>query len=963
MGINRNVVTAGAVLSAFFLVLLVCAKLFILERFTELEEEQTRRNMERVMDGVGSELTAIERTVVDWAEWDDARRFLLDGNPAFAKRNLTYKTIDNLKVSVIVLVTNEGKIRFAGEADSAAERLIPVREGLRSHFLPGSPLMVRASPRKSITGILLLPEGPLLVSCRPILDSFGKGPSPGLLLMGRQLDSTETGYIGRTAHISFSLLPISDKLQPLVRDIERLPRGSSPVAVRIGNNELIDGYSLLRDIYGRPALIVHAGFPRTIHEMGSEAILYFLAWIMGILSISAVGGLVLYRQLSRSRREKSERDELYRTVIDQSSEGILLMDTEEGTILEANRGIHAMLGYGNGELVGLHLSEIAGDERQSIAEWLHNMALDTRPKTSEHILLRKDGAALHAKTGAGRALFLGKEIICLSVHDITDHALIEKALRKTNEDLEMWVETRTAELSAANAQLMEDIEERKRVEAKLRKEESIRGMVFEAIPDMIAVIDPSYRIVHSNWGAGYDYVPEEVRTNNPYCYDAFYPGRGKLCEPCHAQEVFRTGRPLFKEKFNPSIGYMEIRAYPIFDETGKVSLVVEHIRDITEHKKLEEEILKSQKLESLGVLAGGIAHDFNNLLTSVLGNISLSRLLAVENERLTRRLDDAEKATLRAGDLTRQLLTFSRGGAPVKKVVSIKQIVLDSVSFALRGSNVRCDFHLPDNLLSVEADPSQISQVVNNLIINADQSMPDGGVISVGAENARIGEEELPTLPAGSYVKLSVRDGGCGIAEENMDKIFDPYFTTKPKGTGLGLATVYSIIRKHEGLITVDSIVGKGSTFHIYLPALESEAAPTDSPTRHAMKGTGRILVMDDEEVIREVACEILRHLGYEVESCSCGKEAVRIYESAMAVAPFSAVLMDLTIPGGMGGKETMSQLLRIDPEVKGIVSSGYSNDPILANHSEYGFRGVVMKPYDIVELGNALHQVLQPRQ
>jgi len=497
------------------------------------------------------------------------------------------------------------------------------------------------------------------------------------------------------------------------------------------------------------------------------------------------------------------------------------------------------------------------------------------------------------------------------------------------------------------------------MEAKLRKDESIRGMVFEAIPDLIAVIDRDFRVIHSNWGAGYDYVPEDVRNQNPRCFDAFYPGRGRRCEPCHVQEVFVTGRPVFSEKFNSRIGHMEIRAYPIFDESGKVSLVVEHIRDITERKKLEEEILKSQKLESLGVLAGGIAHDFNNLLTSVLGNISLAKALAGHNDKIARRLEDAEKATLRAGDLTRQLLTFSRGGAPVKKSVSMRQILSDSASFALRGSNVRCELQIPDNLFPVEADPGQISQVVNNLIINADQAMPDGGIILVTAENALVGPGELPTIPAGNYVKLSVRDGGCGIPEANLDKIFDPYFTTKPKGTGLGLATVYSIIRKHGGLITVDSTLGKGTTFHVYLPASDSEAGPEVSPAQHVTKGTGRILVMDDEEVIREVACEILGHLGYEAVSCRNGEEALNIYDKAMGASPFTAVLMDLTIPGGMGGKETMKRLLQIDPRVKGIVSSGYSNDPVLANYREYGFHGVVMKPYDIAELGNVLHQVL----
>lgn len=285
---------------------------------------------------------------------------------------------------------------------------------------------------------------------------------------------------------------------------------------------------------------------------------------------------------------------------------------------------------------------------------------------------------------------------------------------------------------------------------------------------------------------------------------------------------------------------------------------------------------------------------------------------------------------------------------------------MDSVSFVLRGSNVRCEFSFPDDIRAVEADPGQMNQVINNLIINADQALPDGGIITVRAENVEIGPEVLPTLPAGSYVRISVQDHGCGIPESNLDKIFDPYFTTKPTGNGLGLATVYSIIRKHAGLITVDSSVGQGTTFSLYLPASDREPAVADLRNCSPDKGAGRILVMDDEEIIREVACEILEHLGYETAACGNGEQAVRLYQQSLEKEPFAAVLMDLTIPGGMGGKETMKRLREIDPDVKGIVSSGYSNDPILAHYREYGFRGVVLKPYDIDELGDALYQAIR---
>jgi len=414
--------------------------------------------------------------------------------------------------------------------------------------------------------------------------------------------------------------------------------------------------------------------------------------------------------------------------------------------------------------------------------------------------------------------------------------------------------------------------------------------------------------------------------------------------------------------YNARIGYLEIRAVPIVDEIGNVLMVAEHIRDITEKKKMEEEILKAQKLESVGVLAGGIAHDFNNLLTAIMGNISLAKMCAEPATKAFDRLADAEKACERATGLTQQLLTFSKGGAPVKKTASIVQIITDSAGFMLRGSNVKCEFSLQNNLWAADVDEGQMGQVINNLIINADQAMPDGGVISVTAENVTIADSELLPLPAGRYIRISIQDQGEGISPENMPKIFDPYFTTKERGSGLGLATVYSIIKSHQGHLDVESAEGVGTIFRLYLPASDKEIEPEEkiSPEMSSRGGSGRILVMDDEEIIREIAREVLTHLGYEVVVCGDGKSALALYREALSSGNrFDAVIMDLTIQGGMGGKETMKALLGIDPLVKGIVSSGYNNDPILAHFREYGFSGMVSKPYTVRELQKTLQELV----
>jgi signal transduction histidine kinase/CheY-like chemotaxis protein len=492
-----------------------------------------------------------------------------------------------------------------------------------------------------------------------------------------------------------------------------------------------------------------------------------------------------------------------------------------------------------------------------------------------------------------------------------------------------------------------DITEQKRMEEALWKSENVLRRVFDSIPDLLAVIDRDLRIVRSNWQGGYEYVPEELRSGSPYCYDAFYPDQGKPCDDCHTLKVFRTGRPVATEKYNPRIGLVEVRAFPIFDDSGDVVMVAEHIRNITEQKRLEEELRKAHKLESLGVLAGGIAHDFNNLLTGILGNISLAKIMTGTNTKPFMRLNEAEKAVWRARDLTQQLMTFSKGGAPVKKTMSMEQIVKDSASFVLRGSNVRCEFTVSEDAWPVEVDEGQMNQVFNNLIINADQSMADGGIIEVGMENMTIAPPNELSLPEGRYVKISIRDHGVGIPEQYLHKIFDPYFTTKQKGSGLGLATVYSIIRNHDGYIRVDSKAGAGTTFQVYIPASENGLPQVAEIKENPLAGSGRILVMDDEDIIRDVAAEILWHLGYDAVACCDGSEAVELYRQAIATKePFAAVIMDLTIPGGMGGKEAAARILEIDPDALLIVSSGYSGDPVIANFRNFGFSGVVPKPF-----------------
>jgi PAS domain S-box-containing protein len=413
---------------------------------------------------------------------------------------------------------------------------------------------------------------------------------------------------------------------------------------------------------------------------------------------------------------------------------------------------------------------------------------------------------------------------------------------------------------------------------------------------------------------------------------------------------FKTGMPV----------PVDVHAFVIRDaKIGQPIAIANISRDISVRKKMEAEMARSEKLDSIGVLAGGIAHDFNNLLTAIFGNITLAKMYANREGEVYRRLEESEKAALRAKDLTQQLLTYSKGGAPVKKTISIRELVTESAGFALRGSNVKCEFSFPDDLWTVEADEGQLSQAVNNLIINAAHAMPEGGAIQVYGRNASGDRNELPPAK-GNHVSISIMDHGIGIAKEHLSKIFDPYFTTKRKGSGLGLSTTYSIVKNHGGHLAVESELGIGTTFHICLPAATGGKLSSKAEEEPIVPGKGRILVMDDEEAVRDVAREMLESFGYSVTLARDGAEAVAIYRQAMASGePLDSVLMDLTIPGGMGGQEAIKKLLEIDPGVKAIVCSGYSNDLVMSSYRNYGFRGVIRKPYSLKQLSDTISDVL----
>lgn len=505
-----------------------------------------------------------------------------------------------------------------------------------------------------------------------------------------------------------------------------------------------------------------------------------------------------------------------------------------------------------------------------------------------------------------------------------------------------------------------DLTELREAQERLRESEEKYRHLFEHLNDAAMLVDAETGIildankkVEDLLGRTHDEIIGMHQSNvHPRGREEDYRGRfarhaakGKLAD--YVGEV---------ERKDGTIVPVHISAEAL--ALGDKRLILGIFRDMTEARRLEAEMLKSRKLESIGLLAGGIAHEFNNILTGIYGNISLAKMMLSPAGKPYEAVSRAEAAALRAGDLTKQLLTFSRAGTPVKRVVSIKDAVREWCSLASRGSQAKCEYDIEEDLRDADIDEGQMGQAVRNLVLNAIEAMGGGGVVRVTARNEDALDHALPAREGG-YVSVSIGDEGRGIPEEDLQRIFDPFFTTKEKGSGLGLAAAYSIVKAHEGRLTVQSAPGSGSVFRMCLPAVLKPKDEAEDKGGHEPCGK-KILLMDDDEMIRELAAEMLPALGYAVEVSKDGDEAVLKYMEAKEEGkPFDLVILDLMVPGGTGGKEALRRLNDINPGVRAIVSSGYSNDPIMADYGSYGLKGVIAKPFDIKSLREAVRSAL----
>ncbi len=673
----------------------------------------------------------------------------------------------------------------------------------------------------------------------------------------------------------------------------------------------------------------------------------------------------LQKAVQNATNELQETLTYLHAILDNLADGLVVTDESWG-VIQYNMAFKYIFEIEKNNLIELDLRDFCPSD----IAYMFSDEIQEGVQREDFVITTREGGERYIEvTKTFVSLSCGLNYIFI-FHDITKRKNSENELKNLYEDLDNRVTERTQELRRANELLQSEIELRKQAEEQLMSEKELFSVTLKSIGEGVVTTDRSGNVVFVNTTAegilGVHMNDVQGLPFEQVCQ--LLNGNDNKLDP--VQEVIDhkaiAGRKRGTKLLTGEGGYVDVafKCTPIFDQQSVILGTVTVIQDISEFLRMEEERLRKEKLESIGVLAGGIAHDFNNLLTAVLNHILIVKMnLDSESKEFTR-LDDAQNAILRSKQLTQQLLTFSKGGAPIRETTSVPEFLEETIGFALRGSNVKNNISTDKNLWPANVDSGQVAQVFENLALNSVQAMPQGGNIYVQASNFpyKGGREDLD-LERGNYIRIDFRDDGPGIEEKDLDKIFDPYFTTKEVGSGLGLASTYSIVKNHRGDISVYSNPGEGVQFVVYLPAVEAEQLSPDRKkvSNELRFGQGRILVMDDVPDILDIMEDALELLGYEGEFASTGEEALEKYkQSYQEGRAYDAVILDLTVPGGMGGKETATEILKINSQAKIIVSSGYSQDPIMGNFRSYGFCGVLAKPYTMEEVGRVLDEILR---
>lgn len=980
---HKTILAIVLTLVVLFAILMALSHRMLTRDFLRLEELAALRSAERLQAGIETMGEVLRSQTGDWAHWDETYAYVQGDPGTYEDDNLSDSSIKTLALNLVAFLDASQQVVFATGFDFEKAERQPLPAGLDAQLHAGGFFTTHdpADLEAFHLGIVNLDQVTLLLASRPILTSQAQGPIAGTLVFGRCIDSLCAAELSNYLRFPVQLLrPETSDFGTQARTaLDALAQGI-PVHVDRSSPDVLHGYTLLRDYRSEPALLARFTMPREILAEGRRIIARFLA---GLLLSGLVLGVVMFIGLQTSILARLARLARGATVI--------RSHPDEAAALEVR---------GNDEIsaLGLALNEMLEAVQKSRAALAGE-------KEQLAVTLRSIGDGVIATDREGRIRLLNKV-----AENLTGWTLAEARARPLPEVFRILnAQTRAPAENPVERSLREGVivglANHTVLVARDGREHQIADSCAPIRDTKSQVIGAVlvFRDVTDDYGRrealkAANQMLEHVMNNIPQfifwkdrrsvylgCNDNYARIAGlasrqdiagktdfDLAWPREQAEFFRaadarvmsTGVAEYhlvepQLQANGRQAWLDTNRIPLLDARGRIAGILGTYEDITERRQLEEAQRRARSLESLGRVAGGIAHDFNNLLMGVFGNIELAELDLSPGHPSLAALQAAHQALDNARHLTSRLLTFAKGGNPVLETVDLRQRVCDTVRFHLAGSNVAARFEIPADLWPAKADKGQMADVISNLTLNAKEAMPAGGTFHVRAENVSdLREPAVPDLH-GPYVQLVFRDEGVGIPANLVGRIFDPYFTTKKAGSGLGLAIVHGIVSKHNGHIRVESTPGVGSTFTVFLPAdVGAQPAENKSGTGAGTmpRASGRILLMDDEEVVRSTTSALLVRQGYVVETAADGREAIAKFTDARQRGrPFDLTIMDLTIPGGMGGKEAIGELLALDPAAKVLVSSGYSSDPVLANCRQYGFAGHLAKPFMLQELHDAI--------
>jgi PAS domain S-box-containing protein len=953
-------------------IIYISSNLILFKNIANIENKYAEDNVKRAILALNQKISTLDKTANDWAYWDDTYNYLNGKNPDFVKENLMDNSFTGLGINLIMILDNNDHIKVSKLYDFKLHKEIPldksINEFIESKFKPSG----KHYNGKVRSGMLMTSGTLMIISIKPVLTSLVKGPAAGTFIMGKFIEGPDIEELSMITQLSLQIYQSSDKNLP--EDVENasalLFENSQIVTSKLGKN-FITGYTLIKDISGKPSIILKIKMPSATYYQARKAIFYFNIGILitgmicaliiifllekkllsrldkimsGIIRITETRSLKsrislkgndeltrlaeifnsMMISLETSKQTLEESEEKYRNLVELASDGIVI--TQDQIIKYANPRMAEILGYSLDEILESHYTDFIHQDDLAKTKEQYSMRLNVGDTNGifESSIKHKNGSKIPIEATARITTYNGNPAGIVIIRDISYKKRAQEMLASEKERL--LVTLRSIGDGVITTDINMNVKIMNRIAEKLtgwKQDDALDRNLFEVFP-----------LIKEKTRERCDQPLSKIIT------------KGIIVElVSQTILISRDGTEYF----------VAVTGAPIRTKEGEPLGLVLVFRDITERRKIEEELSKIQRFDTMGILVSGIVHDFSNILTCIIGNIALAKEYSSTDDKLTECINEAEKASVRARELTQQLLALFRSSYPEKVRMSVMKIIRDSTAFVLRGSNVRSTIDFVPDLWLVDIDPGQISQVIYNIVLNAKQAMPEGGILTISAENTVIGEDRHLPLTNGNYIKIKINDTGVGIPDEIITRIFDPFFTTNVSGSGLGLDSVKSIISKHQGLVTVDSKPGSYSTFEIYLPASREQTITQKDSGRDIHHVLGRILIMAENNDECSILDDILTLLGYETMIATNSNEASnQFFESNKQGKSLDIAIVDMS-EDISHWEPALNHFREIMADIKTIALIDNNTLSFREKLSKFNFNDFVLKPLKVQYLNESL--------